>query len=451
MPSRSPEGQTAYGRSMQSRDQRSRILILIPTLAVGGAEMDLVRTLPKIDRSRFEATVCTFLDRGTLGEILQKQGIEIIGPLSTSLSPLRQFLRAILRRIAKGLLPFGAAGRLSGYLTRLFLTSGAILYLLEVVRLARPIARYIRRSEVDVIHTILPVSYLVGACASMLAGRRPVLMSRLSLNLYQQDDRVVGLIERRILHGSVDAAIGNSNAVLQNLKAEGIPDAKLHLVYNGIDAQAFAKEMTNRTTARRLMDISEDVLVFSVVANLHPYKGHEDLLHALATISDILSPDWRCLVVGKDIREQLQKLQQLCVEHGLTRNVMFLGPRSDVPIILSASDIHISASHQEGLPNNILEAMCARLPVVATAVGGVSELVVNGETGFLVPPREPGQLAGALGELIRSPDRRTTFGQAGHARAVSQFSIDRNIKALEAIYSDLAKKCKNRIPANPRY
>ncbi len=454
-------------------DRPIHVLILIPTLNVGGAEMDLVRTVPRIDRARFRVTVCTFLERGELSELMQGHGIGVIGPFSPLYyfrlrlrclvqqlmallrSPLKatpSVLRQRIRRIAKsiwtplaGNLPaLGIRQHLSSFMKwalKFLQTSYSplrgIVYLMEIVRIARPIARYIRASEVDVVHTVLPNSYLVGACAAGLAGRRPLLMSRLSLNLYQQEHKLVGFIERRILHRALDAAIGNSNAVLRDLRSEGVSGSKLHLVYNGIDVQGFAKQMVDQLTARRLLGISSSATVFTVVANLHPYKGHKDLLRALAAVSPMWRSDWLCLLVGKDVHDCQPELRRLAVEYGLSSTVEFLGPRADVPIILSASDIHISASHEEGLPNNIIEAMCARLPVVATAVGGVPELVVHGHTGYLLPPQDVDRMADALMALAREPIRRQAFGEAGYARVMSRFNIDDKVAAFESIYDHL--------------
>jgi glycosyltransferase involved in cell wall biosynthesis len=345
------------------------------------------------------------------------------------LRPKRGFRFYALRRATRACFNF---------LRALHSSPKAVAYLMEVVRIARPVARYIRTSEIDVVHTILPNSYLVGGCAAALGGRRPLLMSRLSLNLYQQQYKLIGFFERRILHRTVDAVIGNSHAVLHDLRAEKINESKLHLVYNGIDVPGFANEIVDRSAARRQLGISGGALVFSVVANLHPYKGHRDLLRALADLSGAWQSEWLCLLVGKDVYDHLPELKRLCREYGLSRNVEFLGPRADVPIILSTSDIHISASHQEGLPNNIIEAMCARLPVVATAVGGVPELVVHGETGYLLPPQDAGRMTGALLALAQAPRRRKAFGDAGYARVASHFNIDNNVGAFESIYAGLA-------------
>ncbi len=492
-------------------DRPIHVLILIPTLNVGGAEMDLLRTVPRIDRARFRVTVCTFLERGELSHLMQGQGIEVIGPFSSlysfrlrlrrmakqllsvswwplqaKLSALRRLVRrisqqisqhiwaplaaklnarrrrirrilapifsplwapvaaklSVLRQVVRRLNWLRSLPKLGFSALRRAITTGiklprTVVYLLEIVRIARPIALYIRSSEVDVVHTILPNSYLVGACAAALAGGRPLLMSRLSLNLYQQEHKLVGFIERRILHRTVDAVIGNSDAMLRDLRSEGVNRSKLHLVYNGIDVRGFANEMVDHATARRLLGISNGAIVFTVVANLHPYKGHRDLLHALAALSRTWGSDWLCLFVGKDVHDCLPELKRLCLEYGLSRNVEFLGPRTDVPAILSASDIHISASHQEGLPNNIIEAMCARLPVVATAVGGVPELVVHGQTGYLLPPQDVDRMTAALVALARAPVRRKAFGEAGYARVTSHFNIDTNVVAFESIYAGL--------------
>jgi glycosyltransferase involved in cell wall biosynthesis len=503
-------------------DRPIHVLILIPTLNVGGAEMDLLRTVPRIDRARFRVTICTFLERGELSHLMQGQGIEVIGPFSSlykfrlrlrrmakqllsvswwplqaKLSALRRLVRRISQQISQHIslrlwVPLAAklntwrrrirrilrpirrilgpifsplwapvAAKLSVLrqvvrrlnwprslsklrfsALRRAITTGlklprSVVYLLEIVRIARPVALYIRSSEVDVVHTILPNSYLVGACAAALAGGRPLLMSRLSLNLYQQEHKLVGFIERRILHRTVDAVIGNSDAMLRDLRSEGVNRSKLHLVYNGIDVRGFANEMVDHATARRLLGISNGAIVFTVVANLHPYKGHRDLLHALAALSRTWGSDWLCLFVGKDVHDCLPELKRLCLEYRLSRNVEFLGPRTDVPAILSASDIHISASHQEGLPNNIIEAMCARLPVVATAVGGVPELVVHGQTGYLLPPQDVDRMTAALVALACAPVRRKAFGEAGYARVTSHFNIDTNVTAFESIHAGL--------------
>jgi glycosyltransferase involved in cell wall biosynthesis len=107
-------------------------------------------------------------------------------------------------------------------------------------------------------------------------------------------------------------------------------------------------------------------------------------------------------------------------------------------LILRAADIHVSASHTEGFPNNVLEAMCASLPVVAASVGGIPEMVVDGQTGLLVPARDPEGMAGALLALAHDPGRRKAMGEAGRNLVASSFSLGRSVSAIENVYSESA-------------
>jgi glycosyltransferase involved in cell wall biosynthesis len=436
-----------------------KVLILIPSLAVGGAEMDLVRVLPSLDPTRFKIVVCTFLERATLAEKLTDAGIEVIGPFLQPLPRLRR-LRSLARRLKRYARAFlqplqrlcplarrlkrharafpGAAGALA------FASKMAIFVLRPLghlisgprvfLRIAIPIARYIRVSNVDIVHTILPNAYVIGAFANSLAHWRPLVMSRLSLNWYQERQWVYSIIERYALHRLVDLAIGNSEAILKQLRAEGLPNSKLLLVYNGIDAAAFASEMVDPRRARHELDIPQDALVFSCIANLFPRKGHRDLLNALHGLRNRVPLEWVLLAVGRDVDDNLADLLRLSNELGLSQNVRFLGQRLDIPAILSAADIHVSASHYEGFPNNIVEAMCAGLPVVATAVGGVPELVVDSHTGLLVPEKNPEQMANALSLLANDPEGRRAMGAAGRARVKFHFTIERSVAAFEETY-----------------
>jgi glycosyltransferase involved in cell wall biosynthesis len=413
-----------------SNDPRIKVLVLVPTLDIGGAEMDLVRTLPRLDRTRFEVVVCAFLSRGILAQQLIDAGIEVVGPRPDQPpgSAVPDTAWRWLERACQALL---------GILPRSFvrvLSTG-----LNYLGLARSIARHIRHDGVDIVHAILPSSYLMGVLASLMTKRRPLVMSRLSLNWYQEKFPTFGKIERRILHKMVDLAIGNSAAVLRDLRTEGLPERKLLLVHNGIDATTFASQMIDRSRAHERLDIAQSSLVLSAVGNLYPYKGHADLLNALHLLRDRLPPDWVLLVVGGDLAGNLADLDRLSDRLQLSRHVRFLGQRQDIPVILSAADVHVSASHTEGFPNNILEAMCAGLPVVATAVGGAPEQVVDGLTGLLVPAHAPAALADALAALAADPERRKSMGRAAGERVALHFPIERSVAALEQAYSRLAR------------
>jgi glycosyltransferase involved in cell wall biosynthesis len=421
-----------------------KVLIIIPTLWVGGAETDVVRNLSRIDRTRFEITVCTFLDRGPLAQQLLEAGINVIGPFQGHGSGWLRFLRQLGRQVGRWMPRWRPISTLGTWLQR------GIDHLISSVQVAtaslvlyrtcvRAIANHVRREKIDITHAILPYSYLFGVWASHLAGQKPVIMSRLSMNWYHEQTPMLGLIERRILHPRVAVAICNTEVIARELQAEGVPKGKIRVVYNGIDLAKHAERSIDRRGARSQLHVGQADIVFSSVGNLFTYKGHDDLLHALHKINEQLPSAWTLLAVGRDIDGNLARLDELAASLGLAPHVHFLGERLDVPVILSAADIHVSASHTEGFPNNILEAMCSRLPVVATAVGGVPELVVDGVTGTLVPPRDADALGRALLALAKDGERRAHMGRAGYERVKMEFSIERSVTALEDIYRAAAK------------
>ena len=165
------------------------------------------------------------------------------------------------------------------------------------------------------------------------------------------------------MHHIVRVAIGNSRAIFDELHNEGIAAHKLQLIHNGIPVDTFDKLMGSRCQTRDSLRLDPDALVFSVIGNLWPYKGHADLLAALALAGTALPPNWALLLVGRDIDGQRAGSGGVFHRHDLAAHVRFLGERGDVPRLLRAADIHLSPSHTEGLPNNVLKAMCAGLPV----------------------------------------------------------------------------------------
>jgi glycosyltransferase involved in cell wall biosynthesis len=421
-----------------------RVLVLIPTLEIGGAEMDLVRNLPRLDPNRFKVLVCAFLARGPLAQPLLDARIEVIGPIVPKRSGSLQggrvsaLLRRLLRR--RNRLP-RKLRRSWRYLRRMVSIPEVPPYavaILAYLRIGAAVSARIRNREIEVVHAVLPNSYVVAGIAKVLA-RRPLVMSRVSLNWYQERDALLGVFERRVLHRMVDAVICNSTAIRQELMAEGVAASKIRQISNGIDLHEFSGGEVDRDQARERLGISPSALVLSVVASLQTYKGHADLLRALQLVRDRLPAGWVLLAPGRDVDGNLHRMQRLSEELGLATCARFLGERDDIAAILRAADIHVSASHTEGFPNNILEAMCTGLPVIATAVGGVPEMVVDGVTGLLVPPGDPEAMARALDQLAADPARRAAMGTQGRKRALS-FSIERSVNAFAEIYAGCAAR-----------
>lgn len=232
-----------------------------------------------------------------------------------------------------------------------------------------------------------------------------------------------------------DAVLGNSTAILRDLRREGIAEAQLGLIYNGV---ALDRTEESRAAVRQQEGISGDGILIVIVANLLPYKGHLDLVEALAIARNRLPEDWTLLCVGRD--DGLQgEIEARAREGGIADRVRYAGERADVRPLLIASDIYISASHEEGFSNSVLEAMAANLPVVATRVGGTPDAVLDGVTGLLVPARDTVAMSDAIVKVSNDAQLRASMGSAGRRRVELNFDIEKCADSYDAIYRGLTR------------
>jgi len=216
------------------------------------------------------------------------------------------------------------------------------------------------------------------------------------------------------------------------IQRDRINPAKLQLIYNGINTETFESAYSDRNRTRRALGIHAKEKVVICVANLIPYKGHSDLLKAARRVLD-RNHDTKFLLVGEDrgIRHILdEEVQALAIDG----NILFLGRRLDIASLFAASDISVLPSHEEGFSNVILESMAAGLAVVATHVGGNSESVIHGKTGWLVPPRQPDALADKIIDLLQDPKKTLLWGRRGRKRVQESFPVQKMIKKHLALY-----------------
>ena len=377
-----------------------RLLVVTESLGIGGTESHLIRVLPRLQALGWQAATFCLSGRGERADELESKGIEVVAP----------------RRIAKG--------NRSDHRRPVF-----------IARTASSLFWFMRQWQPEIAHFYLPGPYLVGAPIGIANGTPVKIMSRRSLSDYQQKWPIVARLER-MLHRRMDALVGNSRAVVAQLISEGVPESKVRLIYNGIEA---SEPLPPRPEARQELGLDENALVGVVVANFIHYKGHQDLIRGFGHVAGRLPAPWRVLLVGWDqgLRAGLESLAE---EEGIAGNIQFLGQRSDVPRLLAAADFGLLTSHEEGFSNVILENMAATLPIIVTAVGGNPEAVVNEETGFVVPAHNPGAIGEAVLRLARDPELRKRFGAAGRARVMREFSINRCVRAHADLYEDLLVK-----------
>ena len=217
--------------------------------------------------------------------------------------------------------------------------------------------------------------------------------------------------------------------IVQNV---GIDSTRITVLYNGVDVP-LAPDPADIETCRREMNLPEIDRVIGVVGNLYPVKGHQYLIDAIPAVLERY-PNTSFVFAGRghlesDLKQQVNRL-------GLDKRVHFLGLRQDIPRILALLDVFVLPSLSEGLSMAILEAMMAGKPVIATRVGGNPEIVLDGETGFLVPPKDSHALGESLIALLKNRQLAVQFSEKGRRRAEVQFSLQTMVNAYEALYEE---------------
>jgi glycosyltransferase involved in cell wall biosynthesis len=204
------------------------------------------------------------------------------------------------------------------------------------------------------------------------------------------------------------------------------PGHKLTVIHNGADPQPFLCKAESASAGLR------EPAVITTVGRLSPPKAPLVLLEALRNLN---GRPFRALLVGDG--PQREKVESLIGRAELADRVVLMGERRDIPEILRSSDIFVLSSWSEGLPRAVIEAMVAGLPVIASSVGGVPELVDHGITGLLVPPGNPAALAGAIRTLLEKPEMARCMGERGRMKAIRKFSLTTTVSKTLSLYDDL--------------
>jgi L-malate glycosyltransferase len=233
----------------------------------------------------------------------------------------------------------------------------------------------------------------------------------------------------RVLSHAPREVVTVSSELKQHLVAEGFPTAKVNVIYNGIDVGE-VPDSGMRDRIRQELGIADDTVVVGTVARLDPVKDLVTLIRAIGQQAE-RRPPMLLLVIGDG--SERQRLESCAREVGVASAVRFLGHREDARALLAGCDLYANSSISEGISLTILEAMAARLPVVATRVGGTPE-IVDASCGCLVPSRDPGALAAALAALASDAGRRQVLAESARARVEQQFTLDRMVREYRHLY-----------------
>jgi glycosyltransferase involved in cell wall biosynthesis len=375
---------------------RVRVLQVVDSLWLGGAEQAAVLIASHLDRTRFEPSL-----------LVTRGGGPLVGQVEAAGVPLH-------------IVPRKGRYDLRGLVATL---------------------RFLRAGRFDVIH-----SHKVGSNA-LLRLMAPLLPRGTQIITHEHIPLPVGTPAARLnawLAPLADRIVCCSSDTHQSILAT-MPgqQARLVTIPNGIDVQRFTPRPGQREASRNALGLGPDALVAICVGRLRPQKGHEVLLQAWAQAGRSGSeagqaPGWQdaqLLIVGDGEREG--ELRELAAGLGIGGQVQFLGARTDIPDLLVAADIAVSASHYEGLPLALLEAMAAGLPVVSTDVGSIRDVLHDGVGGWLVPPGKPETLAARVVALAQDPARRASWGAMNRARVQAEFSVSRMVARCEQLYEEL--------------
>jgi glycosyltransferase involved in cell wall biosynthesis len=362
-----------------------KVLVFQNRFRIGGQERQTVLNVRTMERSRFEPVVaCLHLD----GEHLEDLAAAGVRPVVFDLGG--SMIRA---------------------------NTG-----LQLVRLVR----FIRARGIALVHAQDIYTNVLGTVAAALAGI-PAVVTRVDLNHAVSGYRkqALGLASRR-----ADRVLVNALCIRDLAIREGVEPDRVVVVRNGVDLAEFDD------AARRAPDppAPEPNGIVSIANMHHPVKGQTDLLMAMKEVLRA-RPDAHLVLVGDGVRRP--HLERSARQLGIAERCHFVGHRLDAPGILSRAAIGVSASYAEGISNAILEAMSARLPVVATAVGGSPELVRDGVNGLLVPPGAPAALARGLLDLLANAQLRKRMGERGRRIVEREFSVEQMRASYDALYEDL--------------
>ena len=316
------------------------------------------------------------------------------------------------------------------------------LYNFNAMRQLMRLRDFLAHNEIDIIHNYHMIGNSMGVLAGLLARVPVILTSRRDMGGNQ-----IGIypLPLQILQAGFsycsDAIVTNAQAIKQAvIRRESHRPEKIKVIPNGIDLCRFTIDRSSRLATRGELGISEEAPVIGIVAEIKPVKGHIYLLKAVRKLIEN-RPALRLLIIGDSSNRSHRATVEAEVERlGLKEHVIFLGRSNDVPRLLGALDVSVLPSLSEGISNSILESMAAGVPVVATAVGGNPEIVINEETGLLVPARDPDALAGAIERLLLAPDLAARFSAAARDKVEQRYSNQKMVTSFQDLYLHLAER-----------
>jgi glycosyltransferase involved in cell wall biosynthesis len=374
---------------------RIRLMKFLADFRIGGTERQFVTLSKRLDPSLFDLYIGCLARRGDFVGELENRNPLLIYPI-TSLHSLGTLARQL--------------------------------------RLARDI----RKHRIEIVHTYGFYPNMFAITAAKLAGAVTIASIRDQGDMWTPMQRRA----QRWVLTLADAIVVNAEVVRETLVSEGYDRRRIVVIRNGLDLAKFPhRPPTGRL--RKELGLPAHGPIVAALARLAEVKGLEHFLDAAVVLTRRF-PDAHFVIAGDGPHRAA--LERYAARLGLGRRLVFTGFRRDVPEFLSEVQLSVLPSLSEAMSNALLESMAAGLPVVTTRVGGNPEVVLEGVTGLLVPPREPEALAAAVTHLLENPAEAQAMGRAGRKRVVDHFSLERLTQETESLYLQLLLKARHRVP-----
>ncbi|MBI4358111.1 MAG: glycosyltransferase [Candidatus Omnitrophica bacterium] len=376
-----------------------KILFLIDKLVPAGTQTNLLEIVKRLDRNRFKPYVIALMEGGELEEEFESVGVE----------PIVFNVRKV----------YGPRGfRALSFLTR-----------------------FMKAERIDFIQTHFSHADILGSLAGRFARVRKIVTARRDEGFWRSKGQ---LFLSRYFNQYADRVLVNSQAVREAVKVqEGVSSRKIHVIHNGVDLSKFYPSAEIRKAKRLELGLKDHEFVMGMIANMrHEVKGHRFMIKALSYIA-AEATNVKLVFVGDGPLET--SLERYADHKKVLDQILFLGARRDVPELTNAMDLICAPSLSEGFSNTVLEAMATGKPVIATNVGGNPEVILNGETGILIRPRDARAIAEQTSFLIEHVEIREKLGHAARKQVESEFSVERMVKQYEEFYTELLIPPKRRV------
>ena len=347
-------------------------MFIITSMPVGGAETLLVNMIRRMDPARCKPHICCLKDKDVLGE-------EIEGEFP------------IYSNLIRHKMDVGIIGR---------------------------IKNLIRKHEIDAVITVGAGDKMFWGRLAAKRSRVPVILSALHSTGWPDGVGRMNRMLTPITDGFIAVAENHGH---YQVEQEKFPREKVFVIPNGVDTDRFQLDSVKRQQWRQMIGIPQDVPAVGIVAALRSEKNHELFLNVAASVNKTM-PETQFVIAGDGPSKD--ELEKLASQLGIAEQTHLLGSVSDIPGVLSAIDLFALTSDNEASPVSILEAMSCSLPVVSTDVGSVSQSVIEGRTGFLVPAGEVAPAAEAWLKVLQSPQLAKSMGQQGREHVISYSSLD---------------------------